>query len=146
MATEAEKEGRAALKIDAKRGLLITTQLATRRAATHDLQIEAGRSYSLVISWLDGDTAEVRDMSAYTAKFQIRSHPGAATAHVSLTQASGITLAATEPNILVVLTAAQATALAAAITRGVYELTVTTGSTTVRLLEGCVAAIKAVAV
>ena len=118
--------------------LELRTHSGTNRAYVWDgLVIEQGRSVYIPISWVDERAGAIDLSSGYTANFQIRTaRDTTATALLSLTQASGVTLGAASPNIIVRPTSTQTTALT--FSRAWHELTVThTASGTVhRLLHG----------
>lgn len=118
-------------------GIQVETQLGTQQAGRFDWVLEQGRSVSLPISWFDS-TQQVIDVSGYTAALKIKSTWGSTTTLVSLTSSSGITLAATDPNITVTIAAAT-TAAYTGWTRACYDLElVSSANTTTRLLEGFV--------
>lgn len=118
--------------------LELRTHLGTNRAYCWDgLVIEQGRSLYLPLAWADERAGAIDLSSGYTATFQVRTARDSTTsALLSLTHASGITLGAASPNVIVRATTAQTAALT--FSRAWYELTVThTASGTVqRLLHG----------
>ena len=90
---------------------------------------------NLRIVWVD-DSDEVVDVSGYTAALKVKQYYDSASALVSLTDSDGIALAASSPNITISRTAAQAAAYDW--TRALYDLELTTGGVTTRLLQGFV--------
>jgi len=118
-------------------GVQVQTDLGTQTAGRWDWVIEQGRTLAIPISWYD-QTEAVVDVSGYTAKLTIRLTWGSTTALVALTSAAGITLAATDPNIVISL-ASTTTAAYTGWTRACYDLElISAGSVTTRLLEGFV--------
>jgi hypothetical protein len=118
-------------------GLIIktrsTTVLPARLAPRDALKITKGASWGLKVTWrLDDDP---RDLSSgWTAAFTIASAPDAA-AQLTLMGGSGITLGASNQNILLAVTAVQTAALS--FVRGYAVLTLTeTGVAVTRLFEG----------
>ena len=101
----------------------------------HRLTIEQGATFSLSVNYTVSDST-VNLSSGYTARMQGRSTYGASTTVFNLANGSGITLAASDPNIVVTLTATQTAALTAP-QSGVYDLELeATGGSTTRLLSG----------
>lgn len=117
-------------------GVQVQTDLGTHSAGRWDWVLEQGRTVSIPISWYN-QTEGVVDLTTYTAALTIRDTWGSATALVTLTSTAGITLAATDPNIVLAI-AANTTAGYTGWTRGVYDLEVTNAGVTTRLLEGFV--------
>lgn len=98
--------------------------------------IEQGSTLSLSINYKDsnGDTIDLS--SGYTARMQGRTGAAADSTLFSLTDSSGITLAATNPNILVTLSATSTAALPAPLL-GVYDLEIESSSGVVtKVLKG----------
>lgn len=118
--------------------IAITRTLNSLAAGLFDFTIDQGATNTLRITWFDEEVIPVDLSAGFTAMLQIRLTGDAATTLLSLTQASGITLAAAEPTITVAITSTQSAALT--FTRAVYDLTITQTSGTVvtRLLEGTV--------
>jgi len=118
--------------------LELRTRIGTIEAYQWDgLVIEQGRRVMLRLAWVDEQGGAIDLSSGYTAAMHIRTVRDSATAALlSLTHASGITLAATKNNITAEITAAQSAALTFG--RAFYELTVThtATSTVFRLLQG----------
>lgn len=118
-------------------GVIVTTGPATVEPGRLDLVIVQGATFSLRIAWQD-QSAQVRDITGYTARLKSRTTWGDTTAHVSLTSAAGITLSdGTQGyNIAIAMTATETAALT--FLRDVYDLELVSGSTVTRLLEGSV--------
>ena len=118
--------------------LELRTRIGTIEAYTWDgFVLEQGRRVVLRLAWVDEQGGAIDLSSGYTAALHIRAvRDSSTTALLSLTQASGITLAATKNNITIEVTAAQSAALTFG--RAFYELTVThtATSTVFRLLQG----------
>jgi hypothetical protein len=102
-------------------------------AATYNLAIEQGATFSAQITWNDSDGDPV-DLTGYTAELDIRSGPASDTELLELTNGSGLTLGGAAGTVDIVITAAQTSALPAG--RLAYDLLLTTGSTKTRLVEG----------
>lgn len=99
---------------------------------SHDITIPQGTTWSLDLVYKRG-TAPV-SLTGAQARMQLRTSYDAATAAISLTQASGITLGGAAGTIVVALTDAQTAALPAG--RYVYDLELVEGSKVTRLIEG----------
>ena len=106
-------------------------------AARYNLDLERGVTFSLPVHWEDSAGSTVNLSSGYTARLELRDaepeSPG--TVVLTLTNGSGITLAATNPNVTVALTATQTRALTAGRSY-CYELRLYAGSTEYALLYG----------
>lgn len=110
-------------------------------AGRYDLEVEQGATFTLPVTWreptIDGVQGAVRDLSSgWTAALKVRPKKGSSTVLLSLTQAAGIALAATAPNITITITDTQTTS---SITQsGVYdlELTRTSDGRVFRVLQG----------
>lgn len=121
----------ARIDFDPSGEIRIATGAATNIPPRLPLVITRGGDWLLKATWLD--TGAV-DLSSATAAFTIYDAPNG-TPLVSLTQASGITLAATAPTITVALTASAINAYTWG-PRAVYRLAVTLSGTTTVLLTG----------
>ena len=91
-----------------------------------------GDSFHRQITW--SDSSGLVNLTGYTARMQIRSSYTSATALISLTQASGLTLGGTAGTIDINLTSGQTTGLA--VGTYVYDLEMTIGSEVTTILEG----------
>lgn len=101
----------------------------------HRLTIEQGETMSLSVNYTVGGST-VNLSSGYVARMQGRTTHSSSGTVFNLANGSGITLAASDPNIVVTLTATQSAALAAP-QAGVYDLELeATGGSTTRLLKG----------
>lgn len=97
-----------------------------------DLEIHQGETKTLTITWQKNGAAV--DISAYSAKLQIRSVPNGAVLDTRATGGSGITCSSAGV-VAVTWTAAQTAAFN--FTRGVYDLMVTSaGGVVTYLLKG----------
>lgn len=106
-------------------------------SGTHNFTIEQGTTWHRRITWLIDD--DPVDLTAYSARLQVRSHVRAGTTILSLTSAvgGGLTLGGVAGTIDVDLTATATAALTPGLY--VYDLELVDGSGTVtRLLEGTV--------
>lgn len=126
---------RATGEITPASGIVVTTDTATVLPWECSLVIPQGASWLLNVTWQGADKQPKDVSTGYTAAFVIE-NPAGGTALVSLTQVAGITLAATMPNIVIALTAAQVATLSFVQSR--YTLAVTTGTTTTGLMAGLV--------
>lgn len=99
---------------------------------TYNITCPQGATWDKTFTVTIGGTA--LDLTGYTAAMQVRESADAATALISLTNGSGITLGGTAGTVGVVISSA--------ITAGVpsgsysYDLELNSGSTITRLLEG----------
>tara|TARA_Y100001937_G_scaffold128622_1_gene206277 strand:- start:2731 stop:3096 length:366 start_codon:yes stop_codon:yes gene_type:complete len=101
----------------------------------HRLTIEQGATMTLSVNYTVSD-ATVDLSSGYVARMQGRSTHASSSTVFNLANGSGITLAASDPNIVITLTASETAALAAP-QSGVYDLELeATGGSTIRLLNG----------
>ena len=100
-------------------------------AGEYSFKVECGTDFSLALIYQNSSGVAI-DVSGYTAKMDIRSSVGGSSV-ATLANGSGITLGSNGA-ITVALTDAQTTGIAAG--RYVYDLELTTGSTTTRLIEG----------
>jgi len=98
--------------------------------------IEQGSTFSLSINYKDsnGDTIDLS--SGYSARMQCRVGRDATSTVFSLTSASEIALAATDPNILITIPATTTSAYDAPLD-GVYDIEIeTTGGVVTKILKG----------
>lgn len=103
----------------------------------YDITIEQGATFEISVEWKDSTGAAV-NLTGYSAAMQIRRTYGAPVL-VSLTNAGGggITIDAALGRLTIVIPRATTQGLPAPV-QGVYDLELTTGTTTYRLLEGAV--------
>lgn len=105
-------------------------------AETHDITIDQGATFELVVEWKDPDGDPI-DLTGYSAAMQIR-RTFSDTPLVALASGgSGITIDAALGKLSITIARTVTAALAAPL-RGVYDLELSTGGTTYRLLEGSV--------
>jgi hypothetical protein len=103
-------------------------------AEPHDITIEQGATFSLVVEWQDPDLEPI-NLTGYTAAMQIRKTYGAPIT-LSLTSSSGIAIDALAGKLTITISSTATAALAAPM-QGVYDLEVTSGGGQVtRLIEG----------
>lgn len=101
-----------------------------------DIVIEQGATFRPVFLWTDSGKVP-RDLTGYSAKFQVRTHAESATALLTLSSDDGtLVLGGVEGTITFALSAAQTRDLT--FQSGVYQLELVHGDTVVRLLEGWV--------
>lgn len=102
--------------------------------AYYNLRVEQNVDISWAFNWKPGGTTA--DLSGWTASMKVRAAEETTAAVIlTLTHASGIALAATDPNVTVTLTAAQTLALP----KGIYFydlLLISPGGTKSKLLKG----------
>lgn len=99
------------------------------------ITIEQGSTFSLSINYQDSGGSTI-DLSSYSARMQAREEAGSTSTIFSISSASEITLGASDPNLLVTLTATTTAALAAP-WRGIYDLEIESPSGVVtKLLKG----------
>ncbi len=103
-------------------------------AQTYDITIEQGATFSLVVEWKDPDGDPI-DLTGYTAAMQVRRTFGGPVLVSLASPSSGITIAAALGKLSIEISRTATAALSAPI-QGVYDLEVSTGSTTYRLVEG----------
>ena len=101
-------------------------------AGTVKFTVTKGDSFHRQITWSD-DSGPI-NLTGYTARMQIRASYTSASALISLTQASGLTLGGAAGTIDINITSNQTTALAAG--TYVYDLEMTYGATVKTILEG----------
>jgi hypothetical protein len=99
---------------------------------TYNITCPQGATWDKTFTVTIGGTA--LNLTGYTAAMQVRDSVGAATALVSLTNGSGITLGGTAGSIGVTIAATATAALSAGSYS--YDLELNSGSTVTRLLEG----------
>jgi hypothetical protein len=99
---------------------------------TYNITCPQGATWDKTFTVSIGGTA--LNLTGYTAAMQVRDSAGAATALISLTQASGITLGGTAGTIAVLIGSTATAALDAGSYS--YDLELNSGSTITRLLEG----------
>ncbi len=103
-------------------------------ATNNTLTIQQGATFSLSLNFETADE-ETIDLSSATAAVQGRSSYASGSTLFSLTNLSGITLASTNPNIILTMNNTVTAALTAPLT-GVYDIEVTISGTVYRILEG----------
>lgn len=100
------------------------------------LTIQQGATFSLSVNYKTAAGSTVNLSSGYTARMQGRTSHAASSTVFSLTQAGGITLGSSDPNIVISI-AASATDDLSAPSGGVYDLELVDSSSNVyRILEG----------
>lgn len=100
------------------------------------LTIQQGATFSLSVNYKTAAGSTVNLSSGYTARMQGRTSHAATETVFSLTQADGITLGSSDPNIVISI-AASATDDLSAPSGGVYDLELVDSSSNVyRILEG----------
>jgi len=104
-------------------------------ASIYNINIEQGATFTRTITWKDSAGAAI-NLTGYTARMQIRERVESATALVSLTSSSGITLGGAAGTVVITITAALTDALPN-MKKGVYDLElVSAGGIVTRLLQG----------
>lgn len=91
-----------------------------------EIHVLSGDTMVVPLTWKDSSDVVI-PLSGYTARMHLRTTPGEVTTELELTHASGITLADTEPNIIMTITDAQTTTLAVGAYFFDLELTSGTG-------------------
>jgi hypothetical protein len=99
---------------------------------TYNITCPQGATFDRTLTITNGGTA--MNLTGYTAAMQVREAAGAATALISLTNGSGLTLGGTAGTIGITI-AATATAGVASGSYS-YDLELNSGGTITRLLEG----------
>lgn len=100
------------------------------------ITIEQGSTFSLSINYKDSGGSTIDLSSGYTARMQCRLGTASSTTVFSLTSASEIALAATDPNVLITIPATT-TATYDAPLRGVYDLEIESSAGVVtKILKG----------
>ena len=104
-------------------------------AGSYDITIEQGATFSLPISYKDSAGDVVDLSSSYTSRMMIKESAGGTTIK-SLTNGSGMTLAASGNNIVIDITATDTAAMD--FDTAVYDLEIVSGSSgaVTRVLEG----------
>lgn len=110
---------------------------------TYDLRIYQGDTFVLSLTWKDS-TGAVIDLTAYTARMHIRKKIASTTTLLELTEASEITLAATSPNIVVTMSAAQTVLTDLERSPGVYDIELTSGGVVSTVVKGNVILVREV--
>lgn len=101
-------------------------------AAQHDITIDQGATFQMTLRVKDSAGTPI-NFSGYSARMQVRETIDAASALLSLTESSGITLG-TDGTIAIVASAVQTAAMSAV--NGYYDLEVESGSVVTRYLTG----------
>ena len=104
-------------------------------AGRYDITIEQGATFSLPISYKDstGSVVDLSDPDEYTSRMMIKESAGGTTIK-SLTNGSGMTLAASGNNIVVDISATDTASMD--FDNAVDDLEIVSGSTVTRVLEG----------
>jgi len=102
-------------------------------AGRYDITIEQGATFSLPISYKDSTGSVLNLSSGYTSRMMIKESAGGTTIK-SLTNGSGMTLAASGNNIVVDISATDTASMD--FDNAVYDLEIESGSTVTRVLEG----------
>jgi len=102
-------------------------------AAIHNLIIDQGADWKINLVYKDS-AGDIIPLTSYTAALQLRTAYDAATAALSLTNGSGITITANQGLIAIRATATQTGALAAG--DYVYDLELTVSGEVTRLIQG----------
>lgn len=110
-------------------------------AVTYNMTVDVGADFAITFAYKDTDGNAI-DLTGYTAAMQVRTTPDAATALVSLTTGSGITITGATGTILVNMSAAQTGALTSTTQAGtpyVYDLEITSPTAVItRLVQGVI--------
>lgn len=101
-----------------------------------NLSIDAGATFSIVVTWKDPNGTPI-DLTGYSARMKLKDTYGGNTL-VSLTDSDGITLGGSAGTVTVTISDSQTAAIGGTDhTKGVYDLEVeSAGGVTTRLLEG----------
>ncbi len=102
----------------------------------YDITIEQGATFELVVEWKDPAGAAI-SLTGYTAAMQVRKTYGGPTILSLASGGSGIAIDAALGKLTITIARTTTAALAAPV-QGVYDLEVTNGTVTYRLLEGSV--------
>ena len=102
-------------------------------AAIHNTIIDQGSDWKINLIYKDS-AGDIIPLTGYTAALQLRTNYDAASASLSLSTGSGITITANQGLIAIRATAAQTGALAAG--DYVYDLEVTVSGEVTRLIQG----------
>jgi len=106
-------------------------------AATVNLTIEQGATWSQTLVWKTGDPAVAVNLGGYTARLQLRPVVTSRTVVLSLTSSSGIAITPATGTFTLSATAAQTAAIPAG--RYVYDLeAVSGGGVVTRICEGTI--------
>ena len=116
-------ELRATVQVSGQSGLVVLREAATMEPASYPLKLIKGADFTLYVTWWNAPNQPVDLSAGYTAAFTVRYESGG-TVLVTLTQAAGIALAATQPTLTITRTAAQTAAYTWG-PRAQYALTVT---------------------
>lgn len=106
----------------------------------HDIEIQQGATFTLAITWRDGDGVAI-PLTGYTAAMQVRASYTATDKLVDITDSSSsqgqITLGGAEGTIDIKILASHTATLTAPTSKAVWDLILTDGSgNKTRLLEG----------
>lgn len=100
-----------------------------------DITIEQGADWKLELVWETGSPSVPRDLTGYTARFQVATRHSAESPLVERTEAAGIALGGAAGTIVITLTETQTAALPAL--KAVWDLILVSPSgEDTRLLEG----------
>lgn len=102
-------------------------------AGEYTLKIEQGATYKLSLTAYD-KTGALFNLTGFTAAMQIRKTTASTAALVELTHSSGITLGGAAGTIDIVIPASVTTTLTTK--TAVYDLKITGGGETIRVLKG----------
>jgi hypothetical protein len=105
-------------------------------AAKHNLIIDQGADWSITLTYKDGSGVAI-PLTGYTSSMQLRKHYDDASAVLSLTSSSGMTITASTGTIVIRATSAQTGAIVAG--DYVYDVEISTsGGVVTRLIYGSV--------
>lgn len=103
--------------------------------------VEAGATWERELTWRD-EAGTLVPLVGLEARMQIRAHYASAAPALEISTAGGGIVLESPGVIMLTMTAAQTTALGQALTKGVYDLELTSGSgpteVVTRLLQGAV--------
>ena len=102
-------------------------------AARHDIVIEEGATFDITFTYLDKDGVAI-DVTGYSAKMDIKESVGGTLIDALTSVTSEIAVGTTDGIFQILLV--PATTAAYDFDWGVYDLEITTGGVTVRLVEG----------
>ena len=104
-------------------------------AGKYDIVIEQGATFKLPISYKDstGSVVDLVSGNGYTSRMMIKESAGGTTIK-SLTNGSGMTLAASGNNIVIEISATDTAAMD--FSNAVYDLEIVSGTEVTRILEG----------
>lgn len=105
-------------------------------ADTYNLNIDAGATYQLTVTWNDSNGDPI-DLTSYSARMKLKDTYGGTTL-VSLTDSDGITLGGSAGTVAITISDALTSSIGGTShTKGVYDLEVeSAGGVTTRILEG----------